>query len=300
MAPLLPLLHDAFPGKVFTQDWLSKKYACESEGLSGFACVAYDESGKAAGSVGVLPWPVRYGERVETAGQMVDVATAPAHRGRGLFVLCAEMARQVCEDAGAGFLFGFPNEPAYPIWINKLGYEHIHDLLAFRLPVATVWAERLAAKVAPLRRPYELYAERGIAKRAPHDGVLQNSLLAEGFAGVDRDAAFHQYKTAFTGCRVVELDNGRVWVEVGYGLLVGDFDGQTEAGLLAEVASLRSLARRLGLHHVLFQASQDTRFTRFLTPTFRTTPGMPVIYRNLSSQIPSERLRFSFGDFDNF
>src|SRR5262245_44987712 len=60
MSPLLPLLHDAFPGKLFTQDWLTKKYACENEGLSGFACVAYDESGTAAGSVGVLPWPVRY------------------------------------------------------------------------------------------------------------------------------------------------------------------------------------------------------------------------------------------------
>src|SRR5262249_37854272 len=229
-----------------------------------------------------------------------DVATASAHRGRGLFVLCAEMARQVCENAGVGFLFGFPNEAAYPIWINKLGYQHIHDLVEYRLPIVTVWAERLAAKVALLRGPYDFYVEHALARRAPHDGVLQNSLLAEGFAGVNRDAAFHQYKTTFTRCRVVEVDNGRVWIGVGHGLAVGDFDGLTEASLMAEGAALRSLARRLRPHHVIFQASKDTRFDRYLASLFRMTPGMPVIYRRLSSEIPSERLRFSFADLDNF
>jgi hypothetical protein len=210
------------------------------------------------------------------------------------------MARQVCEAAGVAFLFGFPNEASYPVFTNKLGYEHIDDVLVYRLPIVTIWAERLAGKLAPLRHAYERYVEHVLARRTPHDTVLQNSLLAEGFAGVDRTAAFHQYKTAFTGCRVVGLDNGRAWVGLGHGLLIGDFDGLTEASLRAEVASLLSLARRLGLHQILFQSSKDTRFTRLLAQSVRTTRDLPVIYRNISSEIPSGRLRFTFGDFDNF
>jgi hypothetical protein len=300
MAPLLPLFHDAFGGRPFSLDWLTRKYACERDGLTGFACVAFDENGDAAGSVGVLPWGVRFGDRAETAGQMVDVASGSAHRGRGLFVLCAEMARQQCEAAGVGFLFGFPNEAAYPIWMKKLGYEHIHDLVVHDLAVRTAWVERAAAKAAPVRRAYERYVGRALARRSGGGDALQNSLLGEGFAGIDRDDAFHGYKTHFTGCRIIDVEGGRAWVGVRHGLLVGDFEALSEAQLVRSVRALRSLARRLGVHHVLFQASADTRFTSLLRPLFRASPGMPVIYRNLSSQIPSDKLRFSFGDFDNF
>src|SRR5206468_4157418 len=96
----------------FTADWLERKYGCEHRGLGAFVCSAFGEDEQPAGSVGVLPWPMRFGDRIETAGQMIDVATGSAHRGRGLFVRLAEMAREVCEAAGVGFLFGFPNEAA--------------------------------------------------------------------------------------------------------------------------------------------------------------------------------------------
>jgi len=300
MAPLMPLFRDAYgPGR-FSPEWLTRKYSCEQDGVCGFSCVAFTEGGEAAGSVGVLPWPVRFGDRVEVAGQMVDVATGSAHRGRGLFVLCAEMAREVCETAGVAFLFGFPNEAAYPIWVNKLGYQHSDDLVEYRLPIRTVWAERVARRVGALRPLYERHVERTLRAYAAADPVLENSLLLEGFAGTDRDGAFHEYKSSFAGSRVLALDGGRVWLNVRHGLLVGGLEASSEADLDKTVRALKRLARRLGVHQILFQASKDTRFSPFLADRFRTLPGMPVIYRNLRSQIPSEKLRFTFGDLDNF
>jgi len=300
MAPLMPLYRDAFGRGLFSSEWLTRKYACERRGVGGFSCAAFTQSGEAAGSVGVLPWPVRFGDRVETAGQMVDVATGSAHRGRGLFVRLAEMAREVCEAAGVSFLFGFPNEAAYPIWINKLGYQHSDDLVEHRLPIRTIWAERVARRVGALRPFYERHVQRTLSADVAADPVLENSVLLEGFAGTDRDRAFHAYKSSFAGSRVLAIDGGRVWLNLRHGLLVGDLEALSEADLDRTAHALERLARRLGVHQILFQASKDTRFSPFFANRFRTLPGMPVIYRNLRSQIPREKLRFTFGDLDNF
>jgi hypothetical protein len=299
LAPVLPLFRDAF-GKDFDADRLARKYACEAGGLPAFVGVAFAENGEAAGSVGVLPWPVRFEGRGETAGQMVDVATANAHRGRGLFVRLAEFARELCESAGVGFLFGFPNEAAYPIWMNKLGYEHIHDLVEYRIAVRTLWAERAARRSGAVAGLYERHRERTLRPYAPADPVLENSLVHEGFAGIERTREFHAYKSAFNTSRVLALDGGRVWVNLQHGVLIGDLEAQDEPGMDRELRALERLARRLGLHQIVFQVSKGTRFSPFFESRARTLPGLPVIRRNLSSEIPAERLRFSFGDLDNF
>lgn len=300
LASLLPLFHDAFGGREFSLDWLLGKYACERGAVGGFVCAAFTEDGQAAGSVGLLPWPVRFGDRTEIAGQMVDVATGSAHRGRGLFVRLAEAVREYCEASGVGFLYGFPNQEAYPIWIHKLGYAHVDDLVEYRLPVRTLWAERLARRVGPLRPLYERYVQRTLMAYAPADPVLENSLIREGFAGVDRDRSFHAYKSSFAGSRVLALEGGRAWLNPHHGLLVGDLEALTDVDLGTTCRALARLGTRLGVHQISFQASKDTRFSRALASRFRTFPGLPVIHRNLGSQIPVEKLRFTFGDLDNF
>jgi hypothetical protein len=299
LAPLVPLFRDAF-GRDTDSEWFARKYACEQQGVAGFSCVAFAEGGEAAGSVGLLPWAVRFGDRVEVAGQLVDVSTANAHRGRGLFVRLAEHVRELCEAAGVGFLFGFPNEAAYPIWVSKLGYAHTDDLVEYRVPVRTLWAERVAQRTGPLRARYERYVRRTLGGHVPDDLVLENSLLLEGFAGVARDQAFHAYKSAFGGSRVLAVDGGRVWLKVKRGLLIGDLEASSEADLGRTVQALRRLAARLGVHQILFQASKDTRFSPFFASRFRPFPALPVIYRNLSSQIPVDKIRYTFGDLDNF
>lgn len=299
LAPVLPLFRDAF-GKEFDADRLARKYACNAAGLPAFVAVAFAENGEAAGSVGVLPWPVRFGDRGEMAGQMVDVATGNEHRGRGLFVQLAEFARGLCESAGVAFLFGFPNEAAYPIWMNKLGYEHIHDLVEYRVPVRTLWAERVARRSRALTGFYERHVARTLRPYVPADPVLENSLVLEGFAGIGRDREFLAYKTAFNSSRVLAVDGGRVWVNLQHGVLIGDLEATSDADMARSLRALEKLARQLGLHQIVFQVSQGTRFSPFFDSRSRTLPGLPVIRRNLSSEIPAERLRFSFGDLDNF
>ncbi len=300
MAPLVPLFRKVFRRPDFNLGWLEKKYACQYGGVGGFFCVAFTEGGQAVASFGVLPWPIRFGDRTEIAAQVVDAATDEEHRHRGLFTRLAEMARELCDSAGISFLFGFarPQGGSYQ-GLVRIGYTHIDDLVEYRLPILTFWVERVARRVGRLHGLYERHLQRTLRAYFPVDPVLDNSLFSEGFAGTHRDRAFHDYK-AFAGNRVLAVDGGRVWLKVRRGLLVGDLEASSEAEMEKAVRVLERLAVRLGIHQILFQSSKGTRFSRFFADRFRPFPCLSVIYQNLRSQIPAEKLRFTFGDLDNF
>jgi len=301
LAPLVPLFRQAFRRRDFTLDWLKKKYACEYEGVGGFCCVAFARGGQAVASLGMLPWPVRFGNRTELAAQAIDAATHHEHRRRGLFTALGEMAQELCDSAGLSFLFGFahPQAGSYSGMLRHLGYTHIDDLVEYRLPIRTFWTERIALRMGPVHRFYSGRIDRTLSAYLPVDPILENSLLSEGFAGTLRDRPFHDYKS-FAGSRVLAVDGGRVWLKVRRGFMVGDLEASSEAEMEKTVRELRQLAVRLGVHQIVFQSSKDTRFSRFFADRFQTVPCLTVIYRNLHSQIPPQKLRFTFGDQDNF
>jgi len=302
LAQLAPFYRATFGRREFAADWLARKYACSFGGVEAFSCVAFDERGEPAGAFGILPAPIRFGDRLEVGGQPVDAATGAAHRRRGLFVRLAEMARETCEAVGISFLYAFPHPAggSYPGFVNRLGYSHIDDLLEHRLSVRTPPVERIARRTPGIRRLYDGYADHVVARRRARDGVLGNSLLADGFAAVDRDPALHRYKERFAGSSVLAVPGGRIWARRGGALYLGDLEAATEADATRCADSLHGLARRLGIARVVFQASRETRFTTLLRARFRQGPGLAVVYRDLSSEIPHERLRFTFGDLDNF
>ena len=301
LAPLVPLFRDVFARRDFTVDWLNKKYGCEYDGVRGFSCVAFTQSGTAVASMGVLPWPIRFGDRIELAAQLVDAATHPEHRRRGLFALTGQMAVEICDAAGIAFIFAFPDTErhSYAGFIRHVGFSHIHDLIEYRLPIRTLWAERLARRAGPLNTLYEQRLQKTLDAYAPGDPILENSLLSEGHAGTHRHRAFHEYKS-FAGGRVLEFDGGRVWLKVLRGVFVGDFEASSETNVLKTTRALEDIARRLGIHQILFQTSGKTRFARFFNERCSGLPRLTVLYRNLRSQIPAEALRFTSGDLDNF
>jgi hypothetical protein len=299
---LAPLYRRAFGRRFFTSEWMKKKYAYGAQGIEAFACVAFAESGDVAAAFGLLPWPIRYGDRVEVAGQMVDAATADAHRRRGLFTQLGEMVAEECEAAGVSFLFAFPHREggSYPGFMGQLGYDHIGDLVEYRLPIRELSAERIMRRLGPLGSVYDRYAARVLRRYPSSDPVLENSVIAEGYGGVERDRAFHAYKSAFGGSRVVEVDGGRVWLKVQRGLLLGDVEAASETAFVRTLEALERLAGKLGVHQILFQAASGSRVSSLFERRYPPLPGLAVVYRDLRSQIPSEKLRFTFGDLDNF
>jgi Acetyltransferase (GNAT) domain len=299
MESLVPLFREVFRRPDFNLDWLQKKYACKHGEVEGFVCVAFTEGGQAVASFGVLPWPIRFEDRTEIAAQVVDAATHQEHRQRGLFTRLAKMGRELCDSAGISFLFGFarPSAGSYH-GLLRIGYTHIDDLVEYRLPIRTFWMEKISRRVG-LHGVYERHLQQTLSAYLPVDPFLDNSLLSEGFAATRRDRAFHGYKM-FAGNRVLAVDGGRVWLKVSRGLLVGDLEAASEAEMEKTIRMVARLAVRLGIHQVLFQSSKGTRFSRFFSERFQSFPCLSIIYQDLRSAIPYEKLRFTFGDLDNF
>jgi len=299
IAVLAPLLREVFGERGFSAEWLHRKYDLERDGMRAFACVAFAADGGPAAAVGVLPWPFRHGDRTELAAQIGESSTAPAHRGRGLFVRLVQLAHQVCDSSGVAFVIRFPNENSFPITVSKLGYVHLGDLIEFRQPVQTLWTERLAGRLA-LDSAYLRYAARVVRPYEETAPGLLNSALDEGYAGVDRDSAFLAYKARFGGSRVLALGETRVWLALRHGALVGDVAAPSDDELARGLDALGRLARRLGVHRLLVQGSGDLRLSRVLATRLPESGRRPVAYFDLRSRIPRDALRFTLGDIDTF
>jgi hypothetical protein len=294
-----PLLLEVFGPRGFTPEWIRRKYAWERDGVRSFLCAALAEDGRPVAAVGMLPWPIHYGDRVELAGQLADCATSAAHRGHGLHARLVDLAHDVCVAAGMTFTFRFSNELAFTITTTKLGYTAIDDLVEFHVPVRTLWAERGARRTG-LGTAYDRRVERLTEPFLTTGPPLASSVLAEGYAGVERDRAFHAYKAAFGDSRVLDLDGARVWLTVRHGILVGDMSAASEAELGRGLDALMRLARRLGAHQLLFQASPDIALSRYLETRLPVTRTRRISCFDLGSKIPPAALRFTFGDIDTF
>jgi hypothetical protein len=302
MAPLVPLFREAFGRSMFRPDWLHRKYDYSDRGIGGFSCTAFASDGRPAATLGVLPFGIRFGDRRETAGQLVDAATAVEHRGRGLFGRLEGLIRELAEKIGLSFLFAFPHlqGDSYPLFVDKLGYAHLDDLVEHRLPVRGLPVASAADRLPGFASGYQRQVARRLNRLASTDPVLPNSLGSGGLACVDRNAEFFAYKRSFSGARVIGSPPRRAWLRPGRSLFLGDLEATSDEDVGRTLGELRSLARRIGVRDVVLQASRDSRFTHVFAPVCEPGVGLAVVHHQVSSQIPPESLRFSFGDLDNF
>ena len=209
------------------------------------------------------------------------------------------MATEVCEAEGIKFLFAFPNQNSFPGFVRNLDYTHLGNMVEYRLPIRAFWLERIALRFGVLHRLYERHVQRTLSPYYPVNPCPENSLISEGHAGTHRDHSFYDYKS-FAGNRVIEVEGNRVWLKILRWIMIGDLEATRESEMEKTLETIERLAVRLGIHQVLFQSSEDTRLSRFFAQRFHDLPPSAIVYKNLRSEIPAEKLRFTFGDLDNF
>ena len=205
----------------------------------------------------------------------------------------------MCDEAGVAFILIFPNKHSFPIMTSKLGYTHIGDLSEFQPSIRTVWVERVARRTGT-GGLYERAVGRLTGRVVEPSPAPLSSVLDEGYAGVERDAEFLAYKAAFGRSRVLRLAMTRAWITVRHGMLVGDIAARSDEELGAGLDALGLIARRVGAHRLLFQASPDLRLTRLLRTRTPETGTRPVVHFDLRSRIPADALRFTLGDINTF
>jgi hypothetical protein len=290
-------LYPAVFGIKLRKGWLEAKFSTAYTGAQFIGYIAYDTADEPAAYYGVLPCLVRYGTEIILSAQSGDTMTHPRHRKQGLFVELSRMTFELCRSAGIRFIFGLPNQNAYPAMVGVLGWKEAGTLERFTIPVRTWRLEALFRRLGA-RRVYETYCRWVLRKRTLNRKGLANAVIGEGYGGVYRDERYLQYRR-YNPTYVLKAGNALAWIRLRQALLIGDME-VTDAEFDDAMFQLEKTARRLGIPYVSFQTSRGTRLHTIFAARYRGETSFPVLIKDLGAGIPPEKLALTFADIDIF
>lgn len=139
---LVELFEECFGTQLSTEYFAWKYYENPAGEVCGFVA---DAGERLAAFYGVIPEPWNVGGVDTTVCQSMDTMTHPEFRRRGLFVRLAELTyEEVRRRTGRCDLVGIPGPSSLPGFIDRLGWEKIHDFDVLTVPalVARAWPRR--------------------------------------------------------------------------------------------------------------------------------------------------------------
>jgi hypothetical protein len=272
-------------------DLFSKKYDTAFTGLECLGFVAYNKDQKPVAYYGVIPCFIQYENKIMLSAQPADTITHPDYRNRGLFNLLANKTFELCEESGIKLIFGFPNQNSYPISINRQGWIEIEKLNRFELS-SDHFFSRFLFRSSKENRQMKLKA-LSLSKE-----WLYNSVIDEGFGGICRDNAYFHYKS-FSNNHILKIPSAELWVKINGGMIIGDIKltGNDYQQFFREI---KNLARQLGINKISFQVSPGCLLNSLFSEYYEAIPSFPVIFKDLGSSIPLEKIKFTFSDIDIF
>jgi GNAT superfamily N-acetyltransferase len=293
----LDALHLAVYGKPVAGGFYERKYHTMYTGVQYIGFIACSPEGTAIGYYGVIPCFLSCNGRRVLAAQSTDTMTHPGYRLKGLFVELANLAYDLCRENGITLVIGFPNQHSYHGAVQKLGWKMTDSMSCFTLPVKTWPLEKLATRLS-MTNVYNRLVNRVLKKyAAPRTGIA-NQLLTEGYAGIDRDAAYMAYKT-YTNNQVITIGSVIAWIKIKNGLIIGDLRVES-AGFERAIKKIKRLAAILGTRQVQFHISPGTALHTLFSERCASAPSFPVLFQDLDSGLPLAAFKFSFADIDIF
>jgi GNAT superfamily N-acetyltransferase len=170
----------------------------ESPHGPGLFAVARD-NGRIIGMIALVATKLRVGAELHLAYQAIDTVVDPAYRGRGVFVGLGQAAQDSANHGGR-VLWGFPNANAAPGWFGRLGWRNFGTVPFLVRPLRSGYALR---KLLPFLGRIDLPLigqarpsgdQREIVRFDDQAGSLWNAARAGGVVGVERDAAWLNWR----------------------------------------------------------------------------------------------------------
>ena len=294
----LEMLHTAVYNRTPPSVFFSLKYDTDFTCVKYVGFIAYNLQNVPVAFYGVIPCFIRINNKMVLAAQSADTMTHPQHRYKGLFVELAELTFDLCLAEDIQLVFGFPNQNSLHGAIDKLAFHMTDTMDCFIIKTTRLPWNRVFNKFPSLQRFCNRYRNRQLKKYLlPQKGVL-NSVLADGFAGIDRSHHYLAYKT-FTDSQVIKIDNALLWIKMGSMLLIGDMT--VAADDFDEVMrKLRRLANRLMIREIHFHASPGTTLHSLFAARFSSIPSFPTLFKVFGKNIPTGKIKFVAADIDTF
>jgi hypothetical protein len=293
----LDILYNAVYNKPQSSGYFAQKYNTAYTGTENIGFIAYNDNQQPIAYYGVIPCFIQHYDQLILAAQSVDTMTHPDYRFKGLFIQLAELTFDLCRTEGIKLIFGFPNQNSLKGFM-KLGWQTTEIMNNYQIPVTCIPLESMAKRSPLLKKLYNTWQQQILKKHLLPQKGIESSVFKDGFAGVHRNDQYLNHKT-YSDTQVLLIGRSLVWVKVKNGLVIGDMN-YTAADFDDAIYGLKQLAARLGLRQILFQISSDTALATVFAKKHSSTPAFHVIIKDLGTDIPLDKIKFTFADVDIF
>ena len=291
-------LYKAVYGRAAAPGLFIKKYDTAYTGRQWLGFIAYSKDHVPVGYYGVIPCFLQHGDNKILSAQSADTMTHPQYRFKGLFVELSKMTFDLCRAEGIKLIFGFPNQNSFHGAINKLGWKMTDTMDCFMIPVKTIPIQKIIRRVSFLKPLYNKYRHRVLQKYLAPGERIANSLISEGYYGVCRDADYLAYKT-YHNTVVIRTAHSLAWIKLNTALIIGDMKTSMN-DFDKTMLEIKKLAAKLGMDQIQFHISPGTVLHSLFINRYQPIPSFPVLFQDMDSGIPLDKIKFSFADIDIF
>ena len=294
----LDILYHSVYNKPQAEGYFFKKYDTAYTGVEYTGFFAYNDDHLPIAFYGVIPCFIRYDDRLFLAAQSADTMTHPKYRYKGLFVQLANLTYGVCEEDGVSIIFGFPNQNALHGFLSKLKWQMTETMHCFIIPVGIIPLGGIAKRLPFLSNPVKKYQQQVLKEYLVQQNGIENSVFKDGFAGVNRNAHYLNYKT-YQETQVIKIGESLLWIKMDNDLIIGDIKC-TEEDFDETMYKLHKLAARLGLKSIHFHTSHQTKLADLFAQRYNAIPSFHVLFKDMGVNIELDKIKFTFADVDTF
>lgn len=275
-----------------------KKYDTAYTGAKYIGYITYNKRHLPIAYYGVLPCFIKYDGKLILAAQSADVMTHPKYRYKGLFIHLANMTIELCRQSGIRLLFAMPNQVALHGFLIKLQWQLTETMNHFVIPVKFIPFERFIPKTAAINKLYESY-KRSVLRRylIPQYGI-NNTLLAEGYAGINRDDSYLSYKT-YNTTYVLKINQSLVWLKITNKITIGDISIYEDQFDIV-IKTLHKIALKLGLRSIEYHCSHRTKMCALFAERYNPKLSLHVLFKDIDAGIPLDKIVFTYADAEVF
>jgi len=281
---------------------IKKKYDTTIFGLKNIGYFALDKDQKPAAYYGVFPIIMSFDSKDILVAQSGDTMTAPAHQGKGLFIMLAKKTYQLAEEEGVQLVYGFPNKNSLPGFQKKLGWQFRGSMYKFTIKNPVLPVCEFCSKSDVLSSLYDKYSRFRLAKFsvALSEVILEtfNKNKTRGY--IKKDIRFYEYKLRRADIYLISFNSFTLLVKSKVHLIIGDvgfFDKDKTSDF---IESIKDLAQILRCGKTTIIISKNHWLYEYLVPHIQPTESLPIGYFQINLDIPLEDISFSQADYDTF
>ena len=285
-------LYEAVYGHRPAAHFFDRKYDTAYTGVSYIGYIAWNREQLPVAFYAVTPCLLQYEGSVILSAQSTDTMTHPDYRFKGMFMELSRLTFILCMESGIRLIFGFPNQNSYPGAI-RMGWKETETMDCFIIPVNTLPLEYLTRK-------WTLYKKLILKKYLTPQAGIPNSSIAAGFAGIEREDAYLQYKK-YSATQVIQIGKSKLWIKINNALIIGDMEQVDASNFDSVILATKKIAGRLGIRKIFFQSSPATTLHQLFNSRYTPIPSFPILFYDLGIEdIRLEKIKFTFSDIDIF